>query len=143
MAWLTHLLNLQNAKFAVTVSVNELPGKNSAADSKVSRLAEFTLNNVCFYLTFRDLGNEKSLSFVLGTHFFGVCALNRNVTERTPVCLPGSETTALTTSSLLLGTVPVKRFFAVVCKSKGLICCFLEVDTVLINDVWLLHWSLG
>lgn len=34
-------------------------------------------------------------------------------------------------------------FFAVVCKSEGLICCFLEVDTVLINDVWLLHWSLG
>lgn len=101
------------------------------------------MNNVCFHSTFRDLGNEKSLSFVLGTHFFGACALNRNVPERTPVCLPGSETTAQTTSSLLLGTVPLKRFFAVVCKIEGLICCFLEVDTVLINDVWLLHWSLG
>lgn len=78
------------------VSTNFLENKqkNITADWKVSQLAEFTFNSVCFHLTFHDLGNEKSLSFCFGSHFRSWCAEPESYREDTNVSSRVTENTA-------------------------------------------------
>lgn len=123
--------NLRNISFILQVTVVKkvcqqtwrvstifLKKAKQKMDSKVSQLAEFTFNNVCFHLTSHDLGNKKSLFFCFGSHFWSWCTELKSYRKDTSVSSRVIENTADHIVRPPWHDAS-EVFFVVVCKVRG------------------------